>query len=126
MTFYLITSFGVSKAVVHEALNACVHVVVVTIDEHRVLYHNAMCIDHCCVTPNEMVSIRKGLKNVTWSFRRAFCMHFETFLRLYNCIKKNYSKCSSRILGLIEGQTDGCIRRLFWALLCVCLQELIR
>ena len=46
--------------------NTIVHAVVITIDEHRVLYHNAMCIDHSCIAPDEMVSIRKGLKNVTW------------------------------------------------------------
>ena len=53
------------KHIIDEALYACVHALVVTIDELRVHYHNAMCIDHCCITPDEMVSIRKGLKNVT-------------------------------------------------------------
>ena len=52
------------KHINNEALNACVHALVVTIDELRVLYHNAMCIDYSCITPDEMVSIRKGLKNV--------------------------------------------------------------
>ena len=46
------------KQINDEALNACVHALVVTIDELRVLYHNAMCVDHCCITPDEMVSIR--------------------------------------------------------------------
>jgi len=52
------------KHINDEALNACVYALLVTIDELRVLYHNAMCIDHCCITPDEMVSIHKGLKNV--------------------------------------------------------------
>ena len=31
------------------------HAVVATIDELRVLYHYAMCIDHCCITTDEVV-----------------------------------------------------------------------
>ncbi len=43
------------KHINDKTLNVCMHALVVTIDKHRVLYHNAMCIDHCCITTDEVV-----------------------------------------------------------------------
>jgi len=73
------------KHINDKALNACVHALIVTIDEHPALYHNTMCIDYCCITPDEMVSIHKGLKNVTWYTENA-ANGFDEYVVLKNSV----------------------------------------